>query len=67
MQQIKNAVLRLVKEEDGAAASEYAILVALIASAVAVAVGAFDLSGIFTDVGDHVKNLISGSTTSPEG
>ncbi len=62
MKQIKNAILRLVKEEDGAAASEYAILVALIASAVVVAVAAFDLDGIFQDVSNHVKGLITAIT-----
>lgn len=51
---------QLVREEDGAAAAEYAILVALIASAVVAAVALFDLGGIFTQVGDHVKSLITG-------
>lgn len=55
---------RLMREEDGAAASEYAILVALIASAVMIAVNAFDLDGIYLAVSNHVKALVSGAATS---
>lgn len=60
-----NAILsgfnRLVREEEGAAASEYAILVAFIAAAVALAVAAFDLGGIFGDVSAKVQALIAGA------
>lgn len=58
MENIRKLVGRLVHEEDGAAASEYAILVALIAAAVATAVAVFDLNGIFTSVGNKVKGLV---------
>jgi len=55
---MKALMTRLVREEDGAAASEYAILVALIAVAVAAAVKLFDLGGIFGQVSTKVKSLI---------
>lgn len=60
MKSIKNALMRLIKEEEGAAASEYAVLVALIVVAVAAAVALFDLGGIFTTVSDKVKECVSG-------
>lgn len=63
IKELKGTFARLIKEEDGAAASEYAILVALIASAVAAAVALFDLGGIFTQVSTHVKGLITSGTT----
>lgn len=58
MKQLRDMGLRLVREEEGAAASEYAILVALIAAAVALAVAEFNLKGIFTAVSEKVKGLI---------
>ncbi len=54
MQMLKSVLVRLVREEDGAAAAEYAILVAFVAGAVAAAVHFFDLNGIFTSVSDKV-------------
>jgi len=62
MKQFKAVVKRLVREEEGAAATEYAILVAVIAGVVLAAVQLFDLGGIFTAVGDKVKSIISGIT-----
>lgn len=61
MKQIKNLMTRLVREEDGAAAAEYAILVAFVAAAVATAVSAFDLGGIFGDVSTKVTALVASS------
>lgn len=61
MESIRNLTTRLVREEEGAAAAEYAILVAFIAAAVAAAVALFDLNGIFTTVGNKVKDLINGA------
>ena len=55
---IKTLITRLVREEDGAAAAEYAILVAAVAAAVSVAVTKFNLSGIFTSVSTKVSTLI---------
>lgn len=58
MRELKNLGLRLVREEGGAAASEYAILVAAIALAVSLAVTQFNLGDIFKAVSDKVKGLI---------
>jgi Flp pilus assembly pilin Flp len=52
---------RLITEEEGASASEYAILVAFIAVAVAAAVALFDLGGIFEGLGSKVQGLIDGA------
>lgn len=65
MKTLNELMVRLAREEDGAAASEYAILVAFIAVAVAAAVKLFDLEGIFTGVGAKVQGLIDGAGTTP--
>lgn len=64
MREFKNLVTRLAREEDGASASEYAILVAVIAAIVFVAAKQFDLNGIFATAGNKVKNCVNatGST-----
>lgn len=59
MENIKSLMGRLAREEEGAAASEYAILVAVIAALIAVAVGSFDLAGVFSGASDKVKALIT--------
>jgi pilus assembly protein Flp/PilA len=48
-------IKNFLKDEDGATAVEYAVLVALIAAAVGAAVTAFDLDGIFTAANTKVK------------
>lgn len=58
MKNLNNMFGRLVREQEGAAASEYAILVALIAAAVAAAVALFNLGEIFGTVSNKVINLI---------
>lgn len=58
---MKELMSRLVREEEGAAASEYAILVAFIAVFVAAAVKLFNLGDIFTTLGTKVKSLVSGA------
>ena len=58
MKKIQSVMSRLLREEDGAAAAEYAILVAAVAAAVSVAVTKFNLSGIFTSVSTKVSTLI---------
>lgn len=60
MNALKNALVRFVKEEDGAAASEYAVLVALIVVAVAAAVSLFDLGNIFQTVSAKVIQCVNG-------
>jgi Flp pilus assembly pilin Flp len=57
--QLVQGIKSFWNDEEGAAAVEYAILVALIAAAVVVAVGQFDLDGIFGDVSAKVKTIIS--------
>ena len=59
---IRGAINRFIHDEDGASAVEYAILVALIGGAVALAVAEFNLVGIFTQVSDSVSVNVSGAT-----
>lgn len=61
MKSTQNAFVRLIKEEEGAAASEYAVLVALIVVAVAAAVALFDLGNIFQVVGEKVIQCVNGN------
>lgn len=58
---MKELVTRLIREDEGAAASEYAILVAFIAVFVAAAVKLFSLGDIFTTLSTKVKELVSGA------
>ena len=58
MQKLTSLATRLAREEDGAAAAEYAILVAAVAAAVALAVTKFDLGGIYTSVSTKVVGLV---------
>jgi Flp pilus assembly pilin Flp len=55
---------RFVADESGAAAAEYAILVALVAGAVVVAVGIFGtgLNALFTGVNDYLASLVPAIT-----
>jgi Flp pilus assembly pilin Flp len=57
-----NLLKRFATEEDGAAAVEYAILVAVIATAVFAAVQVFDISNIFSAVNTKVTNIITSAT-----
>lgn len=64
MNSIHERLLRLLRDDDGAAAAEYAVLVALIAMAVAAAVTAFNLGGfggIYDLVRLKVLSCIAGS------
>lgn len=63
MKKLNDLVTRFVCEEDGAAASEYAVLVAVIVVAVYAAVKVFNLSGIFTTVSGKVTNCVNGTGT----
>jgi Flp pilus assembly pilin Flp len=51
---IKSALVSFVHDEDGASASEYAVLVALVVVAVAAAVSMFNLSNIYQVVSNKV-------------
>jgi Flp pilus assembly pilin Flp len=55
-------VKKFLRDEDGAAAVEYAILVAVIGGVVVAALAAFDLDGIYTSVSTKVKAVITGIT-----
>lgn len=61
MEKIKQFLIRFGKDEDGAAASEYAVLVAIIVVAVYAAVKLFDINGIFTTVNTKVNGCVNGS------
>ena len=58
---IKSLLTRLVREEEAAAASEYAILVAVVAVSVFAAVKVFNISGIFTAVNTKVTGCVNAS------
>jgi Flp pilus assembly pilin Flp len=53
---------RFFAEEDGAAAVEYAVLVAVIAGAVFAAIQVFNLNGIFGAVSTAVNGIVTNAT-----
>lgn len=55
---MNSMIARLCREDDGASASEYAILVAFISVRVAAAVKLFNLGDLFTALGIKVTNLV---------
>lgn len=58
-------LMQFVREEDGASAAEYAVLVAFIVAAVAAAVQLFNLGGIFTQVSTNVLGWVNSAPTAP--
>lgn len=62
MSSIIQLVSSYIRDEEGASASEYAVLVALVVVAVSAAVALFDLGGIFTIVNSKVLACVSGPT-----
>jgi Flp pilus assembly pilin Flp len=58
---VKNALFSFIRDEDGASASEYAVLVALVVVAVAAAVSAFDLENIYETVSTKVIDCVNGA------
>lgn len=50
--------MSFIRDEEGASAVEYAILVAIIAGVVAAAVRQFDLNGIFTTASNKVTTAM---------
>ncbi|GAA4411562.1 hypothetical protein [Quisquiliibacterium transsilvanicum] len=48
-------------DEQGAAASEYAIVVAFVAAAIALAVSEFDLNPIFATISSKILAIVSGA------
>lgn len=61
MEKTKILLVRFAREEDGAAASEYAILVAAIVVAVYAAIRIFNIEGIFTTVNTRVNGCVTAS------
>ncbi len=61
MERVKSAVHSFIADEEGASASEYAVLVALVVVAVAAAVAAFDLDGIYQVVNAKVTACVNGN------
>jgi len=61
MKRVAALFSRLLQEEEGASASEYAVLVAVIAVAIAGAVSVFNMGGIFSMVRNTILNCMSGS------
>lgn len=59
MKSLTTAVRGFIQEEDGASASEYAVLVALVVVAVAAAVKLFNLGGIYTTVSTKVQSCVT--------
>jgi Flp pilus assembly pilin Flp len=59
MKSIGSLTLAVLREEDGASASEYAVLVALVVVAVAAAVSAFNLEDIYETVSGKVINCVN--------
>lgn len=57
MKTLADSLVRFAREDEGAAAAEYAVLVALIVISVAVAVEAFNLGG-FGGIYDLVRNKV---------
>lgn len=49
----------LIVQEDGASASEYAILVAFIAAAVAASIKLFDLNSVFSGLSTKVSGIVT--------
>lgn len=62
MNPIPSTMRRLGRSEDGAAAAEYAIVVAFVAAAVAAAASEFDLRETFELMSNHVLNLVRSVT-----
>lgn len=59
MKSLTKSVLAFAREEDGASASEYAVLVALIVVAVAAAVKLFNINGIYQVVNNKVVDCVN--------
>ena len=63
MQEASEFVRSLARDENGASASEYAVLVAIIIIAIAAAVSLFDLGNIFVVVANKVQSCVTSNGT----
>lgn len=59
MKSVQKLTLRVAREEEAAAATEYAIVVAFVASAVAATVKLYDLQAVFAEMSAHVWSVLS--------
>ena len=57
-------ITHFLLDEEGASASEYAILVAVLAAIIFLAVKQFDINGIFSSAGNKVKGCVSANGSS---
>jgi len=64
MEKLGRYIGSFARDEEGAAASEYAILVAIICVVVYAAVKVFNLNNIFNTVGQKVVNCVNGTNCS---
>jgi len=64
MKLVLDRVARFCRDESGASASEYAILVAVLAAIIFLAVKQFDINGIFSSAGNKVKDCVSANGSS---
>lgn len=63
---MNSAFSRYLREEDGAAASEYAVLVAIVIAAVALGVSYFNIDGIYNIVSQTVSNCVTNASTAAQ-
>ena len=61
LQRARALLLAFLADEDGASATEYAVLVAAIVVGLYAAFQLFNLGGIYTDVGTKVTNCMTSS------
>lgn len=59
--QVMNTFIRMIKDESGAAAAEYALILAIVGAAIAVA--ALTLGGAVANSMNHASNCIKTPTT----
>jgi len=64
--EMKNQIIRFMKDEEGATAIEYGLIAGLISVVIAVTVGAIgtDLGTLFTNISNSLKSAV---TPAPSG
>ncbi len=61
---MKNFIASYIRDEDGASAAEYAVLVAVVVGVVYIGVRSYNLTGIFNSVNAKVNNCITATGNS---
>lgn len=59
MAALKQAILSYIRDEEGASAAEYAVLVAVVVGVVLIGVRSYNLTGIFTAVNAKVVGCVN--------